>query len=383
MDKNHNKIRRVGILGFLWLFALIAVIGLLAVFVLKYNKIILNYKDLGVPHLELYTEEQLTSRLSEDMIVFDGKLYVGGGDYDQNTGPVHVFAYNLQKGVWEKSAEPLPDEQIKRFCVIGDRLVTLGTDPKEDWGLGNYYVLEEHGWQTVRALPSGIHCFDAVEFDGAVFFGLGVSSGYYPVARFDGESYVPVEFQKEGKPLDTANHEIIRVYNFFEYNGSLFAFLSLDAKDGNGETLGYFMELYAYNGEAFVYVSGALPATDLTEIAVNGDSVYLIMNDTLLKTTDLVSFSAVSLGEGVKASDIIKTEDGIFVLAYHLTHSEIYEISVFKETESGFSKLFGILAKAPTGSFCKDGDNFYISLGNRENSTNIRDMGRVVEVRVR
>ena len=379
MAENHNKARRVGILWLAGLLAFGAIIVFSAIFILKYNKIIFNYKDLGVPYLNEFTEEQLNSRLAEDLTVFDGKLYVGGGDYDANTGPVYVMSYDPKSGVWEKSSEPLPDEQIKRFEIIDGRLTTLGTDPKDDWELGNYYVLDGN-WQTLRVLPFGIHCFDAAEFDGAVFFGLGVNSGHYPVVIFDGESYTSAEFFKDGAPLDTSSNEIIRVYNLFEYNQNLFAFLTLDAKDENGATLGYFMELYVYENQAFRYVSGALPASDLSEIAVSGNSVYMIINETLLTTDNLTSFSAVSLGKDVKASDIIKTEDGIFVLAYRKTNSGFYEISVYKRSESGFKKLFGLMAKAPANAFCKDGNTFYMSLGNRKSTENIKDVGRVIKV---
>ena len=379
MAENHNKTRRVGTLWLMGLLAFGAIIVFSALFVLRYNKIILNYNDLGIPYLNEFTEEQLNSRLSEDMTVFDGRLYVGGGDYDANTGPVYVMSYDLKKGIWEKSSEPLPDEQIKRFEVFDGKLVTLGTDPKDDWELGNYYVLDGN-WQTVRMLPFGIHCFDAIEFDGTVFFGLGVNSGHYPVAVFDGESYASAEFFKDGAPLDTSSNEIIRVYNFFQYNQRLFAFLTLDAKNENGETLGYFMELYVYESGAFKYVSGALPATDMPEIAVSGDSVYMIINETLLTTDNLTSFSAVSLGADTKVSDIIETEDGMFALAYRKTNSEFYEIFVFKQTDSGFEKHFGVLTKSPAGSFCKSGDSFYISLGKRQSTENIKDTGRVIEV---
>ena len=380
MVKNHNRIRRVGIFWLVCLLALTAVLGLTVAINLKLNKIILNYADLGVPYADIYTDERINSRLADDLTVFDGRLYVGGGDYDANTGPVYVMSYDLEKGGWKKSNEPLPDEQIKRFRVLDSKLVTLGTDPKDSWDMGNYYVLEGGGWQTLRVLPSGIHCFDAIEYGDAVFFGLGVNSGDFPAVRFDGEKYVTVEFFKDGELLDTSGNEIIRIYNFFEFKNSLFAFLTLDKKDENGEPLGYFMDLYVYDGEAFRYVSGSLPSEDMPDVATTENTAYFVLNKTLLRTENLTEFSAVSLGEGTKVSDII-TEDGkIYVLGWRKINGSYFEAVVFEGGSGGFEKKFGLLAKATPGAFCKDGDTFYISLGNRQNTENIKDVGRVIKV---
>ena len=380
MAKGNNKIRRIGIFALAGLLVAAVLLTFGVILKLKNDKIIFKYDDLGVPYNDLYGKEQVNSRLSEDMTVFDGRLYVGGGDYDTNTGPVYVMSYDIAAKKWEQSSSPLPDEQIKRFRVLDGKLVTLGTDPREDWELGNYYLLESGEWKTLRKLPSGIHCFDAVEWENEIFFGLGVNSGDYPAVRFDGESYTPVEFHKDGAVLDTSPHEIIRVYNLFTYKGQLFAFLTLDENDENGETALHYMELYVYNGEVFDFVSGRLPACDLPDVVTSGDSVYLIMNDKLFKTQNLLEFSAVKLTDGAKVSDIIKHDGKIYLLAWRDIGKKYFEIMIFEESDQGFRKQFGFFAQAAAGSFCKDGNDFYVSLGRRDPAI-IRDVGKVVRVR--
>ena len=53
MDKNFNRIRRIGIPVLILLLALIAALAI----ALKQNRIVLTYTDLGVPNAELYGEE--------------------------------------------------------------------------------------------------------------------------------------------------------------------------------------------------------------------------------------------------------------------------------------------------------------------------------------
>ena len=346
--------------------------------VLGKNKIV-KPTDLGVPYLDIYAKELVNSRLSDDMTVFDGKLYVGGGDYGANTGPVYVMSYDLERGVWEKSAETLPDEQIKRFALVGGELAILGTDPKEDWTMGNYYLLRDGKWETLRVLPSGIHCFDYTEFDGDGFFGLGVNSGDCPVVRFDGESYTAVGFYKDGEPLDTSVYETVRVYNLFEYRGELYAFFTFD-KVGEDGAKNYYMDLYRYDGEVFEYAFGSIPAEDMPDIVTTDSAAYLVMNRTLLVTHDLTGFSGIALGKDIRVSDIIESDGSVFVLGWKPVSENYYEITVFEGNDGEFEKRFGFFAYATAGSFCKDGDRFYISLGERENPALIRDAGRVVAI---
>ena len=81
----------------------------------------------------------MLSRRAEDLIIYDGHLYVGCGDYSANTGPVNVYSLDLSTYEWQMSQEALEDEQIKRFLVLDGALCIPGTDPKGDWETGNYY----------------------------------------------------------------------------------------------------------------------------------------------------------------------------------------------------------------------------------------------------
>ena len=313
------------------------------------------------------------------MMGINRKLYVGGGDYSANTGPVYVMSYDIKSGKWEKSEATLPDEQIKRFCVLDGKLVTLGTDPRGAWTAGNYYVLENGKWETKRVLPSAIHCFDAIEYDGKIFFGLGCNKGDFPVAVYDGAEYKSMDFMMDGKLLDTSQKEVIRVYNFFEYRDKLYAFFTFDEKDENGETV-YYMDLYAYDGNAFRFVSGTLPSVDMPEVVTTDTAAYFVLNQSLLRTEDLLNFFGVSLGEGAKVSDIIEADGTMYVLAWRETDEGLFEIMVFEKNGDGFDKLFDFSSHNSAGSFCKDENTFYVSLGLSGKTGSSVDAGRVIAV---
>ena len=355
--------------------------GIISLAVIKSNKIILRYDDLGIPYAEVYSEEQATSRLSADMVAYNGAIFIGGGDYDANTGPVPSMYYAPDIGVWEVAGDPLPDEQIKRFRVIDNQLYTLGTDPQDEWDYGNYYLFDSGIWETVRALPGGIHCFDAIEYGGNIYFGLGVDAGNFPAVVYNGISHSAVGFYKDGVLIDTSHNSIIRVYNLFCFEGKLYCFVTLDKTSEGGEIEGYYMELYVLEGENFYYVSGALPADDMPDVIAHGGSIYMILNGILLRSENLKDFVAVDLGKGASAADIF-TEDGeVFVLAHRRSGAKRYESMVFKLADGGFKKLLGVKAKAPAGSFCQYGGKFFISLGARDELT--PDTGRVIAVKAR
>ena len=368
-----RKKRLLAVCGLL--LALSVILGALIWRYAQKNKIDLFPDSFGVPFRNFYEEELANSALSSDLAVFEGRLYVGCGDYGANTGPVQIASLAVGGGRWHLCS-PLEDEQIKRFRVLGGDLVALGTDPREDWSLGNYYILDGGEWQTVRALPGGIHCFDAAQLGDLIFFGLGVTHESSPIVMFNGSEYLPIPFYKDGVCPYGEQNEIIRVYNLFIYRGQLYAFLSLDGEGG------VTMELYLYDGGAFEFVSGVLPSEDMREVAVLGDSVFMVIGDTLLLTSNLTSFKALSLGSGYRVFDLISDGEAVYALASKKTTSGLFETSVFTVAPDGsYQKLAGVLARNIGGSFTKHDGSFFISLGSYDEITYPHTAGKIVKIK--
>lgn len=333
--------------------------------------------DLGIPLSEQYSDEKkaLTiSRRSEDMAVYGDRVYVGGGDYDANTGPVNVWCYDTQACEWICSAEMLEDEQIKRFVILDGTLCATGTDPRGDWSQGNYYALENGQWQTYRVLPSGIHCFDAVEFDGKTFFGLGVPGGDYPVAVSSEDGFASVPFARDGTPVDTSYAEFVRVYNLTVFQDQLFAFLTL----GNADDLRF--EVYRYDGDAFTYLTTPpsifFRGYDMGHTGEFEELAVFINGYCYFTASDMTDFRPVRVGDSDLACDMEQIGDALYVLAYRQV-GEQFESGVYV-THDGYSfeKLFFFRHEIPANSFAYHDGCFYFSMG-RYYDADSSEVGRV------
>lgn len=99
---------------------------------------------------------------------FDGKLYLGHGDWGLNSGPTDVWCYDLKTKEFVNQGR-IEDEAADHYRVINGRLYVPGTDPQEDWSLGNFYRLENGAWVKHRTLPGAIHSFDIVGVGDTLF----------------------------------------------------------------------------------------------------------------------------------------------------------------------------------------------------------------------
>lgn len=78
------------------------------------------------------------ARCPWDIKVFEGKVYVGSGDYGANTGPIVIWAYDIASGKWVSTGS-VRDEAVTSFKVIGGKLTIPGIDPMGTWSYGNVY----------------------------------------------------------------------------------------------------------------------------------------------------------------------------------------------------------------------------------------------------
>ncbi len=338
--------------------------------------------DLGIPLLLQYPNvdaNNIRSRRSEDTVIHDGRLYVGCGDYSANMGPVKVYSMGLADKKWQASETELADEQIKRFVILDGKLCITGTDPAgDDWTLGNYYSLEGGEWVTHRELPSGIHCFDALEFEGKTFFGLGVNGGDFPVVVTEGEGYLAVPFVRDGVEVNTAESEYVRVYNLTVFEGQLYAFLTL----GNPDQMDY--SVYRYDGQQFCYF--ATPP----QVFVRGYDLYhnvgfggmntFISGYCYFTTEDMKDFRPRRVGDSDLACDMEIIDGTLYVLAYRTLADGSYEVGMYS-TEDGktFTKLFYFEYSIPANSFAYADGVFYLSMG-RYYDAESHDVGRVLAV---
>lgn len=329
-----------------------------------------SFTKLGIPTEEVYAEG-IIARSPWDMIFFDGKLYVGSGDYDQNAGPVTVYSYDPRRDKWQKTGT-IPEEEVNRFVPIGDTLYIPGIDPTEDWSFGNYYTLESHEWIKHRVIPHGIHTFDLCSFDGAFFAAIGTNEGNFPVLRSTdgGENFEGVIFQKDGVSLETDRYEIVRVYDLIPLDGTLYAIFYY------GDAKSQAIELYRYDpaGNRFLYaddLSGALDRIKYNHMRITaketlGDTLYLVTGK-LYATKDLEDIREISLPSETLVCDLYKENGALYLLCATRVSKEeedSFKTTVYRLGEDGIPyELFHLLYDVPALSLAVCGNDFYIGTG--------------------
>ncbi len=326
----------------------------------------IGYRELGIPSEESYPGN-LKARCVWDMAVYGDRLFIGGGDYNANAGPVDVWCWDIGENIWTKSGT-LPDEEISRFCVINEGLTIPGTDPRDGWELGNYYVWEDGVWTVQRTIPGGLHNFDMVYFHEMMFAGLGVESGNLPVAcsRDGGRTFSPVEMIKNGLPLDTSGSQVVRVYDLFVFGETLYAvFLSKETD--------VVYDLYRYESGRFIFDNtwyGKIHQLPYINSIMGGKAEFggrlFFTTGYLYVTDDMKEFLRIAFPDSENVYDLYTADGCLYILCGKLLDDGQYRVSVWKNESGGntdFEEIFAFLYEAPPLSLVRHESSFYIGMG--------------------
>lgn len=332
------------------------------------------YTELGIPSAETY-KDLLSARNPWDITVFDGKLFIGGGDYSKNSGPAAVWYYDLKENLWHCS-ETVNDEAVAKFLHIDNQLIIPGIDPKDDHTCGNYYTYDPFGWVTVRTVPNGVHMFDIVEFNGEMFYAIGNSDGTQsPVQKtLDGENFTAVEFYAYGKALsEDPDISFSRCYSLFTANDRLFAF----CKWYNTGFYGFF----EYNGTSFE-LCNERPVLDIPSVGTNRQSLLneqvtfngkcYISFGTLYCTSDFKELKKLTVPDNAYVEDIAVIDGRMYVLTSKkstVTETESakpeYKNTVWEYSEQeAFTKILSFNYPLSAMSFTLFDGVFYVGIGN-------------------
>lgn len=344
-----------------------------------------KYADLGIPLHNRYSADN-AARNIWDMTVFDGKLYVGSGDYDKNEGPVEAWRYDIASKKWSNSGV-LPDEQINRFVVIGGKLIIPGTDPKADWSLGNYYELQNDKWATIRTIPGGIHNFDMTEYDGKIFAGIGVEPGSYPIACSDdnGKTFKQVEMWKDGKKISTYTSEFVRSYELFVLNNKLYADYSFMSTVDRKPVF----DIYRYDNGKFVYDTGwyeKIGDQHKWYTAIGSKIAFknrlFFTTGSLYVTDNVTDVSKVPL-QADTVWDLMSENNTLYALCSRKLSNGTYRIFVMKNetgASSDFKELLYFDYPIPARSFTYSDNVFYFGMGALDSKS--PKMGTVLSVKI-
>ena len=331
----------------------------------------IEYTELGIPLAAQYTDG-VRARCPWDMILFENRLYVGGGDYDSNSGPVNVWFYDLNTSHWVCEGV-VDDEEINRFCLINGSLVIPGTDPRGDVTYGQFYTLEKDQWKTTQSIQGGLHNFDMVAYNGMVFAGLGVASGESPIvcSHDGGQTFSPVEMIKDGVPIDTSKSALVRVYDLFVLNDSLYAAFRY------GETEVTY-DLYKYQNGGFIFDTQwyqKIHQIRYTSNIIGGKAEFkgqlFFTTGHLYATSDMANITRVILPNNEVVYDLYVENNCLYALCGVPQENGDYVISVWSNQAgepTQFAELFRFEYDVPPISMVYHDGDFYIGMGDIQTS---------------
>lgn len=307
-----------------------------------------------------------------DVMVWNGVIFRGAGDYDKNSGDTSFWTFDLAEGRWS-STGTATDEAIHRFVEIDGKLYAPGIDSRDGsgWDLGNYYVLEDGKWQKVRNVPQGIHCFDMIGFDGKMFIGVGTgeSQKVVGISTDKGESWTYLPMYKDGQLMDVSGHnqDWSRCYEFVEFDGKLYALVSFK------EESGYVREIFVYEDGKMVYVGsgafGGRVSRNYWQSKFEFNGKCFITAKGLYAVTDFSkpdSITQVKLPDGETATDAILYNNEMYVLSCKLQEDGSYKTVIYKTAtgEAGsFTEVVSYDYEGIPYSFDYDGKYFYVGIG--------------------
>lgn len=343
-------------------------------------------EDLGIPLIKKYssnTKAHIYSRNVWDMQAYNNRIYIGSGDYDLNTGPVDVYYYDIEKEEFVNEGS-LPDEQINRFVVIDDQLIITGTDPREGWNLGNYFVWKDNAWMKKRVLPGGIHNFDLVKFHGKLFAGIGNDTDTSIVMSNDGGetfSYVYM-YETKDKRLEfdsSVSGSKHRVYDLIEFKDKLYAFCD--------------NKLYEYKEEENIFMKvsdktisyGSAPGLYYVPLKtkLTYDERAVLVNGSIKYTEDLLNYTTLTFDKTTYVYDALVINGELHALCA-TPGKEGYVISVYKSRNlQDWEPVMYFEYKDFARSFEYANGCFYFGIGTKLQSTDDgTNSGRILKVKI-
>lgn len=176
-----------------------------------------EFEEVGNPVLG----EPSTAQTSWDQHTWRDRLYIGYGDWNNNTGPTHVLYYDRHLDNF-KGGFRVDDESIDRYYSFDNILYIPGVDAREAWTWGNVYRNTGDGWIKFRTLPNAIHVFCMGKYQGNLYAGTrewdapnNTAYGKVLVSRNDGETWTETSIPDDDYYTG--------YFNMFVHKGNLYA----------------------------------------------------------------------------------------------------------------------------------------------------------------
>lgn len=275
-----------------------------------------------------YYPNHTSSRSIKELKAYDGKIFMGLGDWNDNTGPVKVIYYDTTDGKI-KTSGTINDEAIQIFNIIDDKLYTTGCDPRDAWGYGSYYVYnkETNSWDKHLKNDGWIHIFNIVEFKDKLYMcGSTVDTmekSSIQSSSDNGETFESVPVYKNDTLLPY--NSSLRCYNLAVYNDKLYGYIGYAPYTG----------IYEYDevNNRFDYI-GSKPSSSwyngtYFEYTTFNDQFIYISGTKLYTSTDLKTFTKIDSNTEGSIRDAVVYNDTLYALSYTKNSRNNYTARIY------------------------------------------------------
>ena len=133
----------------------------------------------GVWDLEVYNEKLFIAACTKPVAINGGEIIAY--DYGSNS-------YEWEYDVWEQG--------VIQLRTFNGKLFVPGIDSQGGWDWGNCYIFDGNSWTMKSTIPHGIHVFDLIFYQGAMYVTTGTdlnnNSGKVYKSTDEGETWMEV-----------------------------------------------------------------------------------------------------------------------------------------------------------------------------------------------
>lgn len=289
----------------------------------------LDFTQIGT-HPQATSQPTERGRTIRDIHIVGGKVYMGYGDYDANTGPIDINPFDLSTEAFDGSVLNVPTEELAAFRAIGNKLYAPMTDPRLPWSSNvGYAEMSEGGtWSNQFKFPA-VHVFDMATLDGNDLWAVGSAEqpgGHIAATAYrsvDGGATWQITMTDVSSPVESGSG-LERYYWLAPLNGKMYIYArdvspssSIRVFDGSSWTTSgssdpctaiepnkvvvfegalvcsYLGSLRSFDGTTSNILEPPVSLTVVRDFYTHDGFLYLLADNTIVRTDDLVTWQVL------------------------------------------------------------------------------------------
>ena len=285
-----------------------------------------------------YYPKHVSSRGIKTLKAYNGKIFMGLGDWNDNTGPTKVLYYDTKNDKIVSSGT-IDDEAIESFNIIDGSLYTTGCDPRATWGYGSYYKYNEteNKWEQNQKKNGWIHVFNIVKFDDKLFMCGAAQKNYTPIqySTDNGNTFKNVFLYKGTTQVPF--HQNLRCYNLFSFNNNLYAVIKTQYLFPVADKMHEYAGIYQYDAkeDKFIYISDYKMANNYSRFPIHS-----IFNNQYIFLSDYSLYSTTNCKEFTPLMSNLFNEKNENIQASLVSNDTLYLLSYKKEAQSYLTRIY-------------------------------------------